>query len=77
MEFSAQFFEEASTAWRANKISLENGMFKYKNMTESATCATYATYATCGRTPFQANLSHVMVVDQPSRTRSGKKFKKE
>ncbi len=68
MEFSAQFFEEASTAWRANKISLENGMFKYKNMNESATC---------GRTPFQANLSHAMVVDQPSRTRSGKKFKKE
>lgn len=71
MEFTAQFFEEASTAWRANKISLENGMFKYKNMNESATCATY------GRTPFQANLSHVMVEDQPSRTRSGKKFKKE
>ncbi len=69
MEFTAQFFEEASTAWRANKISLENGMFKYKNMNESATSG--------GRTPFQANLSHVMVVDQPSRTRSGKKFKKE
>lgn len=66
MEFSAQFFEEASTAWRANKISLENGMFKYKEINESATCG-----------PFQANLLHVMVVDQPSRTRSGKKFKKE
>ena len=30
MEFSSNFFEEASKAWRSNKIPLENGMFRYK-----------------------------------------------
>ena len=28
-EFTAKFFDESSIAWRKNKKSLANGMFKY------------------------------------------------
>ena len=29
-EFNASFFEEASKAWRSNKVERENGTFEYK-----------------------------------------------
>lgn len=29
-EFTPEFFDESSAAWRANKISTGEGMFKYK-----------------------------------------------
>jgi hypothetical protein len=32
-EFTPQFFKESSEAWRANKIALLNGMYKYKKAT--------------------------------------------
>jgi hypothetical protein len=33
-EFTPQFFKEASEAWKANKIALLNGMYRYKNSSE-------------------------------------------
>jgi hypothetical protein len=68
MEFTAQFFEEASTAWRANKIALENGMFKYKKNEETSFV------------PNAINLHEVpgLINENATygRTRSGKKYKK-
>jgi hypothetical protein len=34
-EFTPQFFDDASKAWRKNKVETGQGMYKYKNVVEN------------------------------------------